>query len=167
MPLNCLMPLASKPRTLPEVVSATGKTGLAGGTGAISSAGVAGFGGLAAADVAATAASADPAPRTARRLSVMADPPRSFCARRLSPRTPEGIDARGNRYRWMGLTGIVRFLHKQPGMNRAVTRSVALSLAQYAKEQHAQKPNDKKPAANAAETGTPFVICSVDGTHHD
>ena len=67
----------------------------------------------------------------------------------------------------MGLTGIVRFLHKQTGMNRAVTRSVALSLALCAMVLRALLPDGWMPAANAAETGAPFVICSIDGAHHD
>lgn len=52
-------------------------------------------------------------------------------------------------------------------MNRAVTRSVALSLALCAMVLRALLPDGWMPAANAAETGTPFVICSVDGAHHN
>ncbi|MBL6854110.1 MAG: hypothetical protein ISS15_07490 [Alphaproteobacteria bacterium] len=44
------------------------------------------------------------------------------------------------------------------------TRSIALSLALCAMVLRALLPDGWMPAANAA--GTPFVICSVDGTHH-
>jgi hypothetical protein len=53
------------------------------------------------------------------------------------------------------------------GMSRATTRSIALSLALCAMVLRALLPDGWMPAANAAESGTPFVICSVDGTHHD
>ena len=52
-------------------------------------------------------------------------------------------------------------------MSRATFRSIAVSLALCAMVLRALLPDGWMPAANAAETGTPFVICSVDGAHHD
>ncbi|HUO89038.1 MAG TPA: hypothetical protein VMU08_07680 [Rhizomicrobium sp.] len=51
-------------------------------------------------------------------------------------------------------------------MNRATFRSIAVSLALCAMVLRALLPDGWMPAANAAEAGTPFVICSVDGAHH-
>jgi hypothetical protein len=51
-------------------------------------------------------------------------------------------------------------------MHRATNRSIALSLALCAMVLRALLPEGWMPAANAAEAGAPFVICSVDGTHH-
>jgi len=51
-------------------------------------------------------------------------------------------------------------------MHRATNRSIALSLALCAMVLRALLPDGWMPAANAAEAGAPFVICSVDGTTH-
>ena len=50
-------------------------------------------------------------------------------------------------------------------MQRPTNRSIALSLALCAMVLRALLPDGWMPAANAA--GPPFVICSVDGTHHN
>src|SRR5215831_8811066 len=84
MPLNCLMPPASNPRTLPLVVSATGKTGLGGGATSTGS-GAADFALASAGAAAATVASADPALRIVRRLGVMANPPQSCVLPKAKP----------------------------------------------------------------------------------
>jgi len=62
----------------------------------------------------------------------------------------------------MGLTGIVRFRKNRTWMT--TTRSIALSLALCAMVLRALLPEGWMPAAAAA--GAPFVICSVDGSHH-
>ena len=51
-------------------------------------------------------------------------------------------------------------------MSRATFRSIAMSLALCAMLLRALLPDGWMPAANAAEAGSHFVICSVDGTHH-
>jgi len=51
-------------------------------------------------------------------------------------------------------------------MSRTTFRSIATSLALCAMVLRALLPEGWMPAANAADTGAPFVICSVDGTHH-